>query len=290
MSKTYDDSYPQKNVATEVTDEQLKKQVVQQSIKNDSYKFPTETVELPSKGLGYSKDNLLSSGKIEMKYMTAKEEDILTSINLIKKGTVLDKLFESLIVSPINYNDLLIGDKNAVMVAARILGYGADYRFDYTCPNCDHKETIARNLSDITNKNFDEKILSQLGNNGFLEWQLPASKRKITFVLPNHKIEESVRREITAKRKINKNQVDPEITTRFKHMIQSVDGDDSKQYIINFVDNEFLSRDSFAFREYVRAISPDVDFTFEHKCSNCGHETTLALPIDAGFFWPDSTK
>ena len=95
------------------------------------FKLPTEVLDLPSKGLLYPKDNPLSSGQIEIKYMTAKEEDILSNASYISKGIVLDKLFESLIVTKINYNDLLIGDKNAVMIAARVLGYGKNYSFKY---------------------------------------------------------------------------------------------------------------------------------------------------------------
>jgi len=98
---------------------------------DEKFKFPTEVVELPSKGLVYPEDNPLSSGKIEMKYMTAKEEDILTNQSYIEKGIVLDKLLQALIVSKINYNDLITGDKNAIMIAARILGYGKDYTFTY---------------------------------------------------------------------------------------------------------------------------------------------------------------
>ena len=94
-------------------------------------KIPTEIIDLPSKGLLYSKDNPLSSGKIEMKYMTAKEEDILTNSALIQKGTVIDEVVKSLIVTKINYDDLLIGDKDALMVAARVLGYGKDYAFNF---------------------------------------------------------------------------------------------------------------------------------------------------------------
>ena len=97
--------------------------------------IPTETIDLPSKGLIYPSDNPLSSGKIEMKYMTAKEEDILTNQNYIQKGIVLDKLLQALIVSKINYSDLIVGDKNAIMVAARVLGYGKDYEFEYNGQN-----------------------------------------------------------------------------------------------------------------------------------------------------------
>ena len=95
------------------------------------FNIPTEVIELPSKGLLYPKTSPLSSGKVEMKYMTAKEEDILTNQNLIKSGEVIDKLLQSLIVDKINYNDLFIGDKNAIMIAARILSYGSSYNFDH---------------------------------------------------------------------------------------------------------------------------------------------------------------
>ena len=114
------------------------------------FKLPTEVVELPSKGLIYPEDNPLSSGKVEMKYMTAKEEDILSNQSYIEKGIVIDKLLQSLIVSDINYNDLIIGDKNAIMVAARILGYGKNYDFVYD------GEEISLDLTTLDNKEIDE--------------------------------------------------------------------------------------------------------------------------------------
>ena len=97
----------------------------------NKFQFPTEVVDLPSKGLLYPKDSPLSSGTIEMKYMTAKEEDILTNVNYIQKGIVIDKLLQSLIVTEVDYNEILIGDKNAILVAARILGYGKEYSINY---------------------------------------------------------------------------------------------------------------------------------------------------------------
>ena len=97
-----------------------------------NYEFPTEVIELPSKGKVYPESNPLSNGRVEIKYMTAKEEDILTSQNLIQQGTVVDKLLESLIVDKsIKIDDMLVGDKNAIMVSARILGYGKKYEFEY---------------------------------------------------------------------------------------------------------------------------------------------------------------
>ncbi len=110
------------------------------------FSLPTEMVELPSKGLLYPKDSPLATGKIEMKYMTAKEEDILTNINFIKNGTVIDKLLQSLIITPIDYNQLLVGDKNAIMVAARILAYGKDYEIEYK------GESTTVDLSALENK------------------------------------------------------------------------------------------------------------------------------------------
>ena len=283
MSKTFDDSYP-----GEMTDDQIKKKLVQDSIKDESYNFPTEIIDLPSKGIGYPKDNILSSGQIEMKYMTAKEEDILTSANLIRKGTVLDKLFQSLIITPINYNDLLIGDKNAVMIAARILGYGKGYSFELVCPECQAKNQVDIDLTTLDNTEFDEEVLALQGNDGFIDWELPHSKRKITFKIPTHQIEEKVRKEMLAKQKLFKDGVNPEITTRFKHIVLSVDGNDEKKHIHNFVDNEFLSRDSFAFRTYLGTIQPDVNFNIETSCQECDYMGEAALTIDAGFFWPQS--
>ena len=123
------------------------------------FKLPTEVIDLPSQGKLYSEESGLKSGKIEMKYMTAKEEDILTNQSYIQKGIVLDKLMKSLIVSEINYDDLLIGDKNAIMVAARILGYGNEYSFEY------NGEPQTVDLSLLENKPLDEDLFSTHTNN-----------------------------------------------------------------------------------------------------------------------------
>jgi hypothetical protein len=122
---------------------------MEENVTENKFKFPTEIVELPSKGLIYPKDNPLSSGKIEMKYMTAREEDILTNQNYIAKGIVLDKLLESLIVSKINYNDIIIGDKNALLIASRILGYGKEYKFRAYSNITNQIEDFIVDLTDI---------------------------------------------------------------------------------------------------------------------------------------------
>ena len=243
------------------------------------YKFPTEMVDLPSKGYFYFEGHPLSSGKVEIKYMTAKEEDILTSQNLIKQGTVVDKLLESLIVDKsIKLDDMLIGDKNAIMLAARILGYGKDYEFEY-----DGVEQSA-DLSKLEPIDLDFTKFTK-GQNEF-SFKLPSSERELTFKVLNGIDESDIESEINAKKKISKEQ-STQLTTRLKHIILSVDGKSEKSYINNFVDNEFLSRDSLAFRQYLASITPDVDMNVEVVDSD-GKKTEVAVPITVRFFWPSA--
>ena len=240
-------------------------------------KFPTEIVELPSKGLLYPKDSPLASGTIEMKYMTAKEEDILTNQNYIEKGVVIDKLLQSLIIDKtIDYNQILVGDKNALLIAARILGYGAEYEFNYG----GEKETI--DLSSLNNKELNQELFSD-GKNEFT-YTLPASNTNITFKLLAHGDETKLDQEIRGLKKINKN-ASPELSTRLKHMITSVDGDSDTKVIRDFVDNAFLARDSRAFRKYVAEIQPDVDLKFYPEN---GPEEGGDIPIGINFLWPDA--
>ena len=241
------------------------------------FKLATEIVDLPSKGYLYSKDSPLADGKIEIKYMTAKEEDILTNASYIQKGTVLDKLFQSLIVSKIDYNDLLIGDKNAIMIAARILGYGKDYTFAFD----GIEETV--DLTDIENTTIDEDLFKS-GKNEF-NFTFPHSGNEIVFKLLNHGDETKIQRELDGLKKINK-ESDPTLTTRWKHTILSVEGKTDKKDIREFVDKYLLARDARALREYIKSMSPDVDLTFFPSSS----ETTKTIPIGVGFFWPDFGK
>ena len=238
------------------------------------FKFPTETIELPSKGLVYSEDNPLSSGQVEIKYMTAKEEDILTNQSYIQKGIVLDKLLESLLVTKINIDDLIVGDKNAILIAARILGYGKDYEFTY------EGETHTVDLSALDNKEFDESSLITRGTNEF-SYTLPHSETVITYKILTGRDEKAIDREIKGLKKLNKD-FTPELSTRLKHMITSVGGDTDIKKIREFVDNQFLAMDSRAFRNHIRDTQPDVDMSF---ILDSGEEVTV--PIGLSFFWPD---
>ena len=240
-------------------------------------KFPTEVVDLPSKGKLYPSDSPLASGTIEMKYMTAKEEDILTNQNYIEKGIVIDKLLQALIVDKtINYNQILIGDKNALLIAARILGYGKDYEFEYAGA----KENI--DLSLLENKELHPDIEKATENS--FNFTLPATGKVITFKLLSHGDEQKIDQEVKGLKKINK-ESSAELSTRLKHMILAVNGDSERKNVRAFVDNEFLARDSRAFRNYLRDFQPDVDMTFYPEN---GPDGGVDVPIGVNFLWPDA--
>ena len=240
-------------------------------------KFPTEVVDLPSKGLLYPKDSPLSSGKVEVKYMTAREEDILTSANLIKQGVVVEKLLESLIVDKsIKVDDLLIGDKNAVLIAARILAYGKEYEIEFS------GQKMVVDLTQLKENKLDESIVSD-GANEF-EFELPATKRKLTFKLLTSGDEKEIDKEIAGYEKVGDG-VGYDLTTRLKHQIISIDGDTKRASINSFVDNEFLSRDSIAFRIHSTEIMPDVDMTSTYTDED-GNEKEFTVPMTVTFLWP----
>jgi len=177
--------------------------------------FPTEIVPLPSKGLLYPEDHPLANGTVEMKYMTAKEEDILTSSNLIKQGVVFDKLFESLLVTKFRYDDLYEGDKNAIMIAARILGYGADYVVTVDDPSDPtQKQQVTIDLTQIEHKEVDYSLFADRKNE--FTFELPATKRVITFRLPTVGLNNQIKEEMKALNKtIVRTGVDRELSTRF---------------------------------------------------------------------------
>ena len=242
------------------------------------HQFPTEEVTLPSKGLLYPEGSPLKKGVIEMKYMTAREEDILTNQNYIEKGTVIDKLLKSLIVTPINYNDLLLGDKNAILIAARILGYGKDYEFEH------NGESHTVDLTTIEDKPLNEELITK-GENKF-SFTLPTSKVDITFKLLTHGDEKNIEREMKGLKKISKN-ASSSVSTRMKYVITSVDGDYEKSTIRDFVDNRLLSRDARELRNHIADIQPDIDLTFNYEDKN-GDPVKVAIPIGINFFWPDT--
>jgi hypothetical protein len=245
-------------------------------------KLPTEVVSLPSKGLLYPKESPLSKGEIEMKYMTAKEEDILTNSNFIRQGTVIDKLLQSLIVTPFNYDDLLIGDKNAILIAARILGYGAEYQFKYNDGRGKELDATV-DLSKLDEKKIDESLFKK-GND--FTFDLPKSGNVVTFKLLTHGDEKKIDAEIKGLTKVNPNG-SFDVTTRLKHTITSINGDRELKSIRDFVDGFLLAPDARALREYYNKIQPDIEMKFIPEDENYTGEG-ITVPISLNFFWPDS--
>jgi len=242
-------------------------------------KFPSEVIDLPSEGRLYPKDSPLKDGKIEIKYMTAKEEDILTSQNLIKKGLVVDKLLDSLILTEgVKSDDLILGDKNAVMVAARILAYGPEYTCQVTHPTTGGVSTQIFNLAECPFKKLPEDAKENL-----FEVTLPISKRKIKFSLLTGKDERLIDEELNASKKVGA--VAPELTTRLRYLIKEVDGDNS-QSVINEISQNILSRDSMYLREEIKKVTPDI--IMEQEIDLGGESVKVDIPMTVNFFWPNA--
>ena len=251
-----------------------------------NYDFPTEVISLPSQGKCYPADNPLSKGTIEIKYMTAREEEILASQNLIRKGVVLDKLFEAIIVDKdINLDDILIGDKNAIMLAARILGYGPEYIIE-VASGYDETEQVTVDLSKVQTKEVD---FSKLNSENLYEFTT-TDGIELEFSLLSHGDEKKIDADVKALKRLNKSKdsVSSELTTRYRYLIKSVDGDSNIASITKFINNRFLTRDTRKFREYINEIQPDIKMEFDFENSNTGEKEVKPIPMGVGFFWPSA--
>lgn len=249
---------------------------------NKKYDFPTEVITLPSEGKCYPEDHPLSSGELEIKYMTAKEEEILASQNLISKGVVLDKLFESIIADKkINIDDIIIGDKNAIVLATRILGYGPEYKIQV--PSIEGQTEIQIDLSKVQTKDVD---LDKLNRENIYEWVTPVGKNVIKWKMLTHGDEKMIDTDVRAMNRLNKDGASAELTTRYRYMIKSVDGKEDTKSIVDFVNNKFLARDTRAFRTHIKELQPDMKMEFEYDNPNTGEKEMTPIPMGVGFFWP----
>jgi hypothetical protein len=245
------------------------------------YDFATEIVALPSEGKCYPESNPLSSGQIELKYMTAREEEILSTQSLIKKGVVLDKLFEAIIVDKkVNPDDILLGDKNAIMLATRILGYGPEYKIEISLDNGD-KQEITVDLGKVQTKEIDFTKLSKDNRYTFKT----STGNEIVFRLLTHGDEKKIDMDVKAMQRLTKDGGN-ELTTRYRYMIVSVDGKDDTKSIADFINNRFLARDTKAFREYLKELQPDIKMEFDFTNPETGETEVRPIPMGIGFFWP----
>jgi hypothetical protein len=210
-----------------------------------------------------------------MKYMTAKEEDILTNQNYIQKGIVLDKLLEALTMNKFPLKEITPGDKNALIIASRVLGYGKDYTFTYG-----GKEYNV-DLSTLENKPFDTSLITSRGT---FKFKLPVSQTEVEFKLLTDKDEELINQEIQGFKKLNK-EISSDVTTRLKHHLVVVDGSTDRNIIKEFVEFNLLAADSRALRLYIKEISPDINLSTKVEVN--GVEEDIDIPISLNFFWPD---
>jgi hypothetical protein len=262
--------------------EQQIKRGLSSSTVHSNYPFPTEIISLPSKGLVYPETSPLSKGELTIKLMTAKEEDILTSANLIKKGIQLDKVLESIVVEPgVNVNDLVIGDKNAILITSRILAFGPEYITKIIDPSNSEEVDVTIDLTTIQIKEIDESILNRNNEYSFI---LPISKAQVKYKLLTHGDEQAINKDIEASQKTLK--TGNEITARYRRIIVEVDGNRDLGYISNFVTNRLLAGDSKALRKEVSKISPDLDLKFDYTSPNTGETEALRIPFGIGFFYP----
>ena len=254
-----------------------------------SFATPTEFVELPSRGRYYSEEHPLHGKEdIEIRFMTAKDEDILTSQTLIRKGIAVDRLIENILVDKsINIDDLYIGDKNAITIAARITGYGEDYSTRVTCPSCRESSDYSFNLKECStyvgnipeqHKHCIEKLES--GNHIVT---VPASKVKVEVRLMTGRDEQYLSKLAESKRK---NKL-PEsyLTDQLMRMIVSVNGDSSNSSRQMFVDN-MPARDSKFLRGVYAEIVPNIDLSQVYACTSCDFEQEMEVPFTTEFFWP----
>jgi len=248
--------------------------------------IPLETVPLPSSGKVYSQNSsLFNVETVEIRSMTAREEDILTSRALLKKGTVISELIRSCLVDrTISPNDLLSGDRNALMVAIRITGYGSDYNAEIECNECGAKTQHEFNLADLPVRRLSLSPISP-GVNVF-EYVLPKSRKNVKFRFLMGRDEEEIMAMNEKQKKLGLS-TESNITTNLMHTIVSIDGIEDRAKISNFI-RLMPARDSLALRNYIKENEPGVLMKQETTCSACGHTEEVTIPLGINFLWPQS--
>ena len=252
-----------------------------------NWSVPTEFVELPSKGVFYPTGHPLHhQTSVEIRYMTAKEEDILTSRSLLKEGVALDRMLQNLLVDKsVNIGSLLIGDKNALLVAARRTGYGPSYETSVTCPACDATEEYSFDISSPPVKDIHEnakELNTDINEDGSISIMLPMSNATVTCKLLTGEDETRLSKEMLRK---SKRKIETTATDSFRAYITSVNGDDSPFTIEAFI-QAMPAMDGRHLRQVYSSLVPDIDLTQTYDCNSCGYETDMEVPLGVDFFWP----
>lgn len=240
-----------------------------------------QIISLPSKGWGYPQSSILSSGELKLKYATGKDEALLSSQHLIKKGVMIDQFLKALILDNIDYQDILVGDKNYITFAARRLAFGNDYNVQIECQKCGSKQKINVDLSTIPVKETPQLFELPKGQSVF-QFQLPISKKNVLFKLNNVKLQKEMENKIKLIKR-----PDMEIITRTAILIESIGEKTTFKEIVTQLEN-IPSRDTLALRNYIRKISPDIEIKYKHECQSCFKQQEVYIPITVQFFWPSN--
>jgi hypothetical protein len=250
------------------------------------FEIPVEAVPLPSKGVVYAEDSALHDREtVDIRAMTAREEDILTSRALIKKGTVITELIKSCLVDKrIDVNRMISGDRNAVMVALRITGYGSEYSAEVDCPACATKSKQAFDLSSLPIRSLEIEPV-EAGQNLF-EFTLPLTKKVVRFRFLTGMDEEEIL-QIQERKKKAGAMSDNLVTTRLQFAIVSIDNKTDKAAIGSFIRN-MPAKDSLALRQFIDRNEPGVEMKSYMDCPNCNETSEVKMPLGASFFWPDA--
>jgi hypothetical protein len=250
-----------------------------------NFVVPTDFVDLPSKGQFYPEGHPLHKKEhIEIRQMTAKDEDILTSVSLLKKGVAIERLLESLIVDKtIGVSDLLVGDKNAIMIRARISAYGNLYETKVQCPYCQTNADHSFDLESIAVKelNIDGPVEST--KNGTFIVELPSSKVKAEVRFLNGADEANLLKYAEKQKKYNL--VDNSVTNQMRAFVVSLNGIQDRGQMAEFIDN-MPAKDARFLRTTYMNLVPNIDLTQNVKCQSCFTEVEMEVPFTTDFFWP----
>ncbi len=251
---------------------------------------PTEFVELPSKGRFYREGHPLHNNEvIEVKHMTAKEEDILTSQSLLKKGVAIDRLLQSLIVDKrINADDLLISDRNALLINARINGYGPEYNTQVSCPSCQANVRFDFNLEESKIVKDEEEEVSDPSarfdeETGLLMIKLPMTGWVFACKAMTGRDEKLLSEGIETRRK--RKLPEDVLSQQINLFTSSINGVTDRIKIFSAIQS-LPARDSKHLRATYQKFMPIVDLTQTFECSECGHTADMEVPFTTDFFWP----
>lgn len=280
---------PKKMDIPQISSQEAIKNIPRSSPAQDvfGWTIPVEQIPLPSGGVIYSPDNpLYGKDSLQIKAMTAQEEDILMSRALIREGTVVSHLIRScLIDKSIDPRDLLSGDRNAILVSIRITGYGTEYRTNISCPSCKKPNIESFDLSSVGIKRLGAAPVSD-GMNEFA-FTLPVSKKQVIFKLMTVADEEEDQRVKERMQKLFPDaKVDGTVTRILENQIISIDGRRERAAISAFI-KSMPAADSRALRKHMNDIEPGLDMQFDYACKSCGEESKVVLPLGATFFWPE---